>query len=150
MSMRSSSSEKVVLKVQRLTPSAILPMRGTPRSAGLDLYALENVTIVGGHVGKIRTGLKMEIPEGYYGQIKSKSGLSINHHLNVRAGVIDEDYRGEIIVLLMNEGIHDFEITVGMKTAQIIIQPYSSCPVEEVTILSDTSRGEGRFGSTGV
>ena len=138
------------LRVKRIDPEAQLPTRGSVSAAGLDLYSLEEGIIEEKSGALIRTGLSVEIPEGMYGRIAPRSGLSFSTGLVVNAGVIDSDYRGEIKVLFHNFLEHDIKIRKGMKVAQLILERIAILPVEEVTDLGETERGSGGFGSTGV
>ncbi len=129
-------------------PNGKMPTKGTPLSAGLDLYAAEDVKIHANSVNRIRTDIRVSIEKGYYGRIASRSGLAIKYGANVLAGVIDGDYRGEVIVLLTS--FETFEVKKGDRVAQLIIEKYSLKEVEQVeNFESETSRGEGGFGSTG-
>ena len=127
-----------------------MPLKGHVGDAGADLCAVEDVTIAPGVRKMIRTGITLEIPEGFVGLIWDKSGISSNSGVKVLGGVIDSSYRGEIIVTLINLSFSkDFCIYKGMKIAQILIQPVVLCHFEEVNELSDSERGEKGFGSTG-
>jgi dUTP pyrophosphatase len=150
---------RVNLKIKRLNSDVVLPMYETDGAAGLDLrYYNSNpevdqdvVVMYSGERKLIPTGLFLEIPKGYEGQIRSRSGSANNLGLFVlnSPGTIDSDYRGEVKVLLMNLGTNKIEIPVGMRIAQLVI-----CPVIVANIiegdLSETQRGAGGFGSTGV
>lgn len=148
------------LKVKRLTDTAVLPVKAHQSDAGLDICADEDITINAGETVTVSTGLSITIPEGYYGRLKGRSGLTSKTALRVQEGTIDSDYRGEIKVIcdtrdtmLSNDIWSDncyFEITKGMKIAQLIIQPLPTAEVTEVDELDDTDRGDGGFGSTGV
>lgn len=98
----------------------------------------------------VSTGLSFKIPEGNYGRIAPRSGLAWKNFIDVGAGVIDEDYRGEVKVLLFNLGGEDFTVKFGDRVAQFIIEKYTPCELMEVAELDDTSRGAEGFGSTGV
>lgn len=130
-----------------LQPGAKCPERGTPYAAGLDLFALVD-HIVTRKPTLVETGVTMEIPPGYVGQIWSRSSMAFKNGVFREAGIVDSDFRGTIKVLLYsNDG--DYKITAGDKIAQIIIMPYSSLSCVPVKQLSTTVRGEGGFGSTG-
>lgn len=130
-----------------LEPGATLPTRGTPFSAGLDLHALED-DVVTEKQKIVKTGVRMAIPPGYYGSIRSRSSLAAKHGVFTEAGVCDSDFAGQIgVVMYCNKG--EYKITKGDRIAQIIIQPYSSMNCIQVTELPATIRGEGGFGSTG-
>lgn len=141
------------VKVKRLTETAKLPTRGSVFSAGFDLYADNNVdiTIHPHETRKIGTGLSLEIPDGYYGAIFARSGLATKEGLRPAncVGICDSDYRGEYIVAIHNDSNEDRVIEPKERIAQLIIMQYPHITFEEVDELSDTSRGEGGFGSTG-
>ena len=139
-----------ILKVKRLHPDAVLPTRGTPGSAGLDLYAIEDVEIQPDGIGEMHTGIAMEIPAGYFGLFLTRSSTGKKMvRLSAGANAADEDYRGELMVYLTNDGIYPWHVHKGDRVAQIVITPYLPCVVMEVNELSETQRGAGGFGSTG-
>ena len=139
--------------LKRLSERAILPTYGTAYSAGADLYAcLEGeMTIAPGETVLIRTGLALEIPQGYVGLIYARSGLATKRGLAPanKVGVIDADYRGEVMVALYNQSGSVQTVAHGERIAQLVIAPFLSAEFEEVDDLSDTVRGAGGFGSTG-
>jgi dUTP pyrophosphatase len=141
------------INIKRLTDSAKLPDRGSAFAAGYDLFAdvTEDVTIEPHETKMIGTGLAMEIPEGYFGGIFARSGLSAKEGLRPAncVGVVDADYRGEIKVALHNDGEVSRVVTPAEKIAQLVVVPFLSVSFNEVSELSDTVRGEGGFGSTG-
>lgn len=138
------------LCVKRLDHRATLPTRGTPRSAGIDLYAIEENRVFPGDQVSIRTGIAMAIPDGYVGLIWPRSSLAVKYGVTVEAGVIDSDYRGEVTVLLRNNTKNlALTFNAGDRVAQMVIQAYSTLPAVEVDDLPDTERGAGGFGSTG-
>ena len=141
------------INILRMTDSAKLPERGSVSAAGYDLFAdvAEDVTIAPHETKMIGTGLAMEIPEGYFGGIFARSGLSAKEGLRPAncVGVVDSDYRGEIKVALHNDGEQARVITPAEKIAQLVVVPFLSVDFKEVSNLSDTARGEGGFGSTG-
>ena len=141
------------INIKRLTDSAKLPDRGSAFAAGYDLFAdvTEDVTIEPHQTKMIGTGLAMEIPEGYFGGIFARSGLSAKEGLRPAncVGVVDADYRGEIKVALHNDGETERVVTPEQKIAQLVVVPFLSVDFNEVDKLSDTVRGEGGFGSTG-
>lgn len=136
--------------VKKLKPEAIIPTRAHAGDAGLDLYAIEPVLIPVDSLRQIRTGIGMEIPDGYVGLIWDKSGLSQNFKLKVFGGVIDSTYRGEIVVGLVNFGSGRYVIDAGQKIAQLLIQKIEPAKMIEVDSLEETARGEKGFGSTGA
>ena len=141
------------INIKRLTETAILPERGSAYAAGYDLFAdlTENVEIKPHETKLIGTGLSMEIPEGYFGGIFARSGLSSKEGLRPAncVGVVDADYRGEVKVALHNDGEVAREVKVGQKIAQLVVVPFLSVEFDEVDELSETVRGVGGFGSTG-
>jgi len=139
------------LRVNRLTSSAILPDRAHASDAGLDLYSAVDVTIPPGETRLVGTGVALELPPGTEGQIRPRSGLALKHGVTVlnSPGTIDEGYRGELGVILINHGRATFEVRHGMKIAQLVVQSRLALDVVEATQLSDTDRGSGGFGSTG-
>jgi len=148
------------LKIKRLKQTAQLPIRMTPGSAGLDLYAAEELTIPAAQVTKdglvevgravISTGLAMEIPLGMVGRIASRSGLSIKNNLEVGAGWIDSDYRGEVLVEMKNFSARPFLVRPGERIAQLVLLKLGEYLVTEVENINNSIRGVGGFGSTGV
>ena len=142
---------KVNFKV--LCDGATAPAYATEYAAGADLYNLkgEAVTIGAGETKLIHTGIALEIPEGYVGLIFARSGLATKRALAPanKVGVIDSDYRGEIMVALHNHGLTEQIVEGGERVAQISIVPYLKAEFSETDTLSETVRGEGGFGSTG-
>ncbi len=134
--------------VSRITDSAIMPTRGSEFSAGLDLYADEELLIYPGHWRLIGTGIKIAIPSHLGGLIWPRSGMA-TRGITVDAGVIDADYRGEVKVLLVNHSRDSFLVTRGMRIAQLVIQPVFPDIREVDELPIDTGRGENGFGSTG-
>ena len=139
------------LKVKKLVDDAVLPKYAHPGDAGLDLFAVEANTLEPGVTGLVKTGISLELPEGTEAQVRPRSGLALKHSVTVlnSPGTIDEGYRGEVGVIMINHGSEPFHIEKGMKIAQMLIKPVYTVEVEEAVELSDTSRGEGGFGSTG-
>lgn len=146
---------KPVLKVRRRPGLEDLPLPQymTEQSAGLDLYAAndEPVSIAPGEIKLIPTGLFIEIPLGYEGQVRARSGLALRHGLMLpnAPGTIDADYRGELQVILGNCGREPYEVTRGTRFAQLVISPVAHVNVMEVQELAETTRGGGGFGHTG-
>ncbi len=143
---------KVILK--KLSPNAVIPSYATSSAAGADLYSCldEPVTIAPGETALIHTSIALEIPEGCAGLIYARSGLASKRGLAPanKVGVIDSDYRGEIMVALHNHGSVSQTIEHGERIAQIVITPYITADFEESDSLSETKRGSGGFGSTGT
>jgi dUTP pyrophosphatase len=140
----------IMLLVQRLNDGASLPKRGSAQSAGYDLYSNEKCVIFPGERKLVLTGIAIKIPTGHYGRVASLSGLSLKHGIEVGAGVIDEDYRGEVGVLLFNCGTLPFRVDHGDRIAQLIIEQISTPDILEVVSLDSTERAAGGFGSTGT
>ncbi|MCB1215196.1 MAG: dUTP diphosphatase [Deltaproteobacteria bacterium] len=147
---------EVLLKIQKLSDleGFEVPKPMSEHASGMDLRAAieEPILLKAGERALIPCGFAMEIPVGYEAQIRPRSGLAFRHGLTClnTPGTIDADYRGEIKVLLANLGEKDFTIQAWDRIAQMVIQQVPQVKVEVVTSLSDTSRGEGGFGSTGV
>lgn len=145
--------EKINLKIQKLNENVTLPSYQTEGAAGMDLCAFlsEPVTLKSLERKLIPTGLKMELPKGYEAQVRPRSGMSIKHGITLVncVGTIDEDYRGELCVPVINLSTEEFTIQNGDRIAQMVISPVTKTEIEVVTELSNTSRGEGGFGSTG-
>lgn len=139
-----------VLKIKFLSESATLPTRANATDAGLDLYAAQNMVILAQSRAMVKTDLVIEIPEGYYGRVAPRSGLALKNGIDVFAGVVDSSYRGPINVILYNSDDLNFRISEGDRIAQIIIEKHYNFPLEIVNVLSDTNRGLGGFGSTGI
>jgi dUTP pyrophosphatase len=141
------------INIIKLNQNAIIPTYGSEFAAGADLYACmdENVEIKPGETYLVKTGIAMEIPVGYAGLIYARSGLATKRGLAPanKVGVIDSDYRGEIMVSLLNHSSVSQVIEPGERIAQLVITPYIQGIFNEVDKLSETVRGEGGFGSTG-
>lgn len=137
-----------VIKFLRLHPDAKLPARGSKQAAGLDLYSVETVTISPGRRAAVRTGIAAAIPAGYYGRVAPRSGLAVKHGIDVLAGVVDSDYRGEIICVLINLGEEAVHLERGARVAQLIIEVIIMPESEWADALEDTGRGSAGFGST--
>ena len=138
------------LEFLKLHSSATLPTRGSEHAAGLDLYSNEQVTLAPHERALVRTGLSVAIPHGFYGRVAPRSGLAVKHGLDVLAGVIDSDYRGELLCALINHGTEPLQITVGMRMAQLVVEVIATPKAVWSEDLSETSRGAGGMGSTGV
>lgn len=137
------------LKVKKLSPDAQLPTRGSEGAAGYDLQSIESCVILPGKRAVVATGLSFEIPAGVYGRIAPRSGLAVKHGIQVGAGVVDSDYRGEAKVVLFNHDINPYVIKPGYRIAQLILERCETPKVEEIVESTETNRGEGGFGSTG-
>lgn len=144
---------KFDVNIKKLNEKAVIPTYGTEYAAGADLYACmdELVTINPGETHFIKTGLAMEVPVGYAGLIYARSGLACKKGLAPanKVGVIDSDYRGEIMVALHNHSNEPVSVDSGERIAQLVITPYIVAAFNQAEELDDTARGEGGFGSTG-
>ena len=149
---------KVELQILRLPHGADLPLPSyqSVHAAGLDLMAAvpaaEPMTLAPGGRGLVPCGIAIALPRGFEGQVRPRSGLAAHHGVTVlnAPGTIDADYRGEVMVILVNLGVESFAVTRGMRIAQLIIAPVASVRFVEVPVLEKTVRGVGGFGSTGV
>ncbi|MBQ6570559.1 MAG: dUTP diphosphatase [Clostridia bacterium] len=144
----------VKINIKKLRPDAIVPSYGTQFSAGADIYALpetESVTVMPGQTVFFPTGLSVEIPEGYAGLVYARSGLACKKGLAPanKVGVIDSDYRGEVMVALHNHSSEAVTVCKGERIAQLVITPCLHADFCVCSDLSETRRGEGGFGSTG-
>ena len=144
----------MTIKVKKVTSSAVIPTRGSSAAAGYDLYAdiPEDLVIMPHSTSVVDTGLKFELPEGYFAGIFARSGLAAREGLRPAncVGVCDADYRGNYMVALHNDSDEPRTVKAHEKIAQMIVLPYLSLEFEETDALSDTARGEGGFGHTGV
>lgn len=153
---------KPTLKIKKLHPDAIIPTRAHNTDAGYDLYSLEDVSIQGGHTVKIKTGIAIQPPKGYYGKISERSSLG-SKGLSVRGGVCDQGYTGEYVVCITNLNTPDifngsdwlanpnyvYEILKGDKIAQVVFHRYGDFSIEEVEEFEETDRSDKGFGSSG-
>ena len=139
------------IKLKKLDERAIIPTRGSSMAAGLDLYALDGATVGVGETVLIHTGIALAIPEGYAGFIYARSGIATKRGLAPanKVGVIDADYRGEIMVALHNHGVTAQTVDAGERIAQLVVAPFLSVELTVAEELDDTERAEGGFGSTG-
>ena len=141
------------IAVKKLDERAVLPTYGSAYAAGADLYALceEELVFAPGETKFVRTGLAMEIPEGYAGLIYARSGLACKRGLAPanKVGVVDSDYRGEVMVALHNHSNSEQRVAPMERIAQLVVAPFLKAEFEEAESLCETVRGEGGFGSTG-
>jgi len=137
------------LRFKQLDPRAVLPQRGSVLAAGLDVCGIEDVEIGPKERVMAKTGLAVAIPPGFYGRVAPRSGLAVKKGLDVLAGVIDSDYRGEICVVLYNTGDETIHLPAGSKICQLIIEQIITPEAAWATDLDETARGAGGFGSTG-
>lgn len=147
------------MKVTRLSPRAKLPVKASEGAAGFDLFASEAAVVPASSVrdGRVEighalvgTGIAVSLPAGHVGRVGARSGLSSRHNIEVGAGWIDPDYRGEVKIEMKNFSGRDFIVEEGMRIAQLIILPVASPELESVDSLPPSARGSGGFGSTGV
>ena len=127
----------------------LLPEYSSLGAAGADLYANEAVTLGPGERHAVATGLRVEIPPGHAGLVWPRSGLAVRHGIDTLAGVIDSDYRGEILVVLVNHGAETVRIAAGDRIAQLVLQKVERAVFTSASELAGSMRGEGGFGSTG-
>ena len=146
-----------MLRVYKMRADAVVPRYKTSGAAGMDLAACLDtpLTLAPGRTARVPTGLQIALPAGHEGQVRPRSGLAARHGVTVlnAPGTIDEDYRGEVQVLLVNHGDEAFTIQSGDRIAQLIVPPVTHVEIETVqdeAALGGTERGEGGFGSTGV
>lgn len=144
----------MLVQVKRRDDRAVLPTRGSAHAAGYDLYAcLDGETVLApGETALIPTGLSVALPEGTFGAVFARSGLAVKQGLRPAncVGVIDSDYRGELMVALHNDSDVPRAVTHGERVAQLVLLPYLPMAFDEVDALPDTGRGDGGFGSTGT
>lgn len=142
----------MTVKFKRVHPAAVLPSYARPGDAGLDVCACEAATLLPGERKLVRTGLVMELPRGTEAQMRPRSGLALKNGITLlnTPGTIDEGYRGEVGVILINLGQEPFDVRPGMRIAQMVIAPVLCVVPVEAEAVSDTARGEGGFGSTGA
>jgi dUTP pyrophosphatase len=145
---------KVNVKIKKLNEKAVIPTYGSDFSAGADLYSVSDgaITVGAGETVLVHTGIAMEIPEGFVGLVFARSGLATKRSLAPanKVGVIDSDYRGEIMVALHNHSGVPQTVEEGERVAQLVLVPYIAAAFEEADELDDTARGAGGFGSTGT
>jgi dUTP pyrophosphatase len=142
-------SSSIVMKYTKVVPEAYPPTKGSVKAAGYDLKSVYDCTVPARGKALVDTGIKVQLPEGCYGRIAPRSGLAVKNFIDVGAGVVDEDYRGVIKVVLFNHSDSPFEVKSGDRIAQFICERIYYPDLEEVKELTETERGEGGFGSTG-
>jgi len=140
----------MIIKIKKLYNDAVVPQYAHKGDAGADFFSYENHILRPGETYKFKTGIAMEIPEGYVGLVWDKSGFSSKNSVHRLAGVVDSIYRGEILIALHNLSNKEKSITKGQKIAQMLIQKVEAAEFQLVEELSETSRGEDGFGSTGI
>lgn len=152
LSMKEESDKPVTVRVKFISESAKLPQAAKPGDVAFDLHSVIETTLEPSERQAIPTGLIMEIPRGYEGQVRPRSGLALRNGLSVvnSPGTIDSGYRGEVKVIIINHGKKPFTVTKGMRICQLAIREVPKVKFELAKELSDSERGEGGFGSTGV
>ncbi|XKL59601.1 hypothetical protein PGB90_000617 [Kerria lacca] len=145
-----TSESGTVLKFSRITTNAFSPMKGSEKAAGYDLRSAYNYVVPPQGKELIKTDLQIELPHGCYGRIAPRSGLAWKNFIDVGAGVIDEDYRGNISVILFNHSNSEFTVQRGDRIAQLICERIFYPVLKEIQNVSETNRGESGFGSTGI
>ena len=138
------------VKFKMLSATTLIPERASPGAAGYDIYADQSGFIIGGGRLAVSIGWAMEMPDGYYAEIRPRSGLAVKHGIDTLAGVIDSDYRGEVKVVLINHSDSTFIIKSGDRIAQLVFRKHETPNVMIVSELGDSVRGASGFGSTGV
>lgn len=140
------------VKIKLLTDDALLPLQANEGDAGFDLYAAEEQVIEPGETALIATGISIELPKGTEAQVRPRSGLALKHSVTVlnSPGTVDEGYRGEIKVILINHGKAAFKVEKHMRIAQMVIATVPTVTITQVEELSQSQRGAGGFGSTGL
>lgn len=136
------------MKVKKLNDNAIVPNRVTPGSAGLDLYSTKEVIVRNGQISVVPTGISVELPPDTVGFVWPRSGLALKNGLDVLAGVVDCDYRGEIMVVMTKQDKGYYTVNPGQSIAQLVIQPVTMVYPKEVESIGETFRGESGFGSS--
>ncbi|XP_012670261.2 deoxyuridine 5'-triphosphate nucleotidohydrolase, mitochondrial isoform X1 [Clupea harengus] len=140
---------KPVLRFAKLTKNATVPTRGSSKAAGYDLYSAYDYTIGPMDKAIVKTDIQIAVPSGCYGRVAPRSGLAVKYFIDVGAGVVDEDYRGNVGVVLFNFNKETFEVKKGDRIAQLICEMICYPDLLELETLDETERGEGGFGSTG-
>lgn len=138
------------LRFVRLSDAATAPTKGSVGAAGFDLFAAQEMSILPGKRAAVKTDIQVGLPVGCYGRVAPRSGLAAKCCVDVGAGVIDADYRGNVMVLLLNFGSEAFHVKIGDRIAQLILEKIAAVDAFEVPSLDDTVRGIGGFGSTGL
>ncbi|MDX2108530.1 MAG: dUTP diphosphatase [Candidatus Melainabacteria bacterium] len=143
----------ISLKIEKLAHCQGMPQYASQGAAGLDLCLASEtpVTVKAGDRAKLPTGIKVEIPQGFEGQVRPRSGLAANYGISLTncIGTVDCDYRGEVMALIINHGHEDYTFQPGDRIAQLVITPVITVSIQEVDNVGETARGEGGFGSTG-
>jgi len=137
------------IKIKKIYPDAIIPSYQRKGDAGLDLCAYEEYELKPGERHAFKTGIALELPNGYVALIWDRSGLAVKHGLTCLAGVVDANYRGEVMVCLLNTSKENYKVEKGHRIAQLLIQPVEQVELEETSELLETERGNGWSGSSG-
>ena len=140
----------MLFRVKKLSPEAIIPKYANPTDAGMDIFSLESVTLQPGERKNIKTGIAFALPTNHVGLVWDKSSVPSKFGVHCMAGVIDESYRGELQVVMINLGQAPHTFEKGQKIAQLLVQPITYSTIQEVQELDETARGRGGFGSTGT
>ena len=145
------TGQKIMVKVKLLSPNAQMPTMARTDDAAFDLYSTVDRVIEPGKRFAVPIGISLEIPPGYEGQVRPRSGMALKHGVTVlnSPGTIDSGYRGEVMSTLIKLGQKSFNVTKGMRVAQLAIRRVPDVTMEKVEFLSESDRGEGGFGSTG-
>jgi len=144
-----SAVGKVKLRFAKLSENAYTPTKGSALAAGFDLYSAYDYIVPKQGKQLVMTDIQIALPDGCYGRVAPRSGLAAKHFIDVGAGVIDQDYRGNVGVVLFNFNQEEFKVKKGDRVAQLILERIFLPSIEEVQRLDETERGEGGFGSTG-
>ncbi|KAM9860964.1 deoxyuridine 5'-triphosphate nucleotidohydrolase, mitochondrial [Aulostomus maculatus] len=144
-----AADEKPILRFAKLSEHATTPTRGSAQAAGYDLYSAYNYSIAPMDKAIVKTDIQIAVPHGCYGRVAPRSGLAVKHFIDVGAGVVDEDYRGNVGVVLFNFSKDVFEVKKGDRVAQLVCERICYPELEEQETLDQTERGAGGFGSTG-
>ena len=145
---KQGKSNQVDIKVLKVGTNGNLPVQATPTAVGFDVYAAANLRLIGHSKIKLPLGIALEIPPEYYIQISERSGLATRENIFIKAGIIDPDYRGEVMVVLANHGPTPIDISTGDKIAQFVLHRRIGATFKWVKKLNATERGEDGFGST--
>ncbi|KAM7405873.1 hypothetical protein PAMP_000291 [Pampus punctatissimus] len=143
------AEERPVLRFAKLSENATTPSRGSAKAAGYDLYSAYDYSIGPMDKAIVKTDIQIAVPHGCYGRVAPRSGLAAKHFIDVGAGVVDEDYRGNVGVVLFNFSKDTFEVKKGDRVAQLVCERICYPELEEQKTLDETERGAGGFGSTG-
>lgn len=142
--------QKCVLRFAKLSDQAFAPTKGSQKAAGFDLKSAYEYTVPARGKQLVMTDIQVQLPEGCYGRVAPRSGLAVKNSIDVGAGVVDEDYRGNLGVVLFNHSENEFKVERGDRIAQFICERIFYPDLEEVSSLTETERGSGGFGSTGT